>query len=476
MPHNPDISYVRVEEWSPDGGAILVTAFRTDGSSQIGTLSVADGAYRALKTNEWRSVGMAAFSPGGRYVAYDLAGETDPGRDSFLLATDGSTEVPLVTGSEDDQLLGWLPNGRGILFHSRTSELGEIRALLVDGGEARGEPQLIRSDVWQIAPFGFTRNAFFYGILLEQPQIYVATIDLGAGRVLSDPVLLGDPAEGDSQLGVWSPEGQRIAYLERPDVLRGVYLVIRSVTGELQQRTSINFENALELRWAPDGSGLLLRGRGPERRSGVYRIDLRAGESELVLETEYAYTLSPDGRTLYHLEGAGTNAASRTRVIAHDMSTGENREIAEVDADPSAIYGLVPSPDGARLVLSAGFGDPRVLIISVPSGTVREIYRDEGGVGVDRTFTWTPDGAAVLWFRPEVGEAGGLWRLPVDGGTPRLLISAGQLETTVGLSAGQLHTVGQLAVSPDDRRILYTSGQIRGEYWMMTGFDEGSRE
>jgi hypothetical protein len=196
----------------------------------------------------------------------------------------------------------------------------------------------------------------------------------------------------------------------------------------------------------------------------------------LVLETEYAYTLSPDGRTLYHLEGAGTNAASRTRVIAHDMSTGENREIAEVDADPSAIYGLVPSPDGARLVLSAGFGDPRVLIISVPSGTVREIYRDEGGVGVDRTFTWTPDGAAVLWFRPEVGEAGGLWRLPVDGGTPRLLISAGQLETTVGLSAGQLHTVGQLAVSPDDRRILYTSGQIRGEYWMMTGFDEGSRE
>ena len=28
-------------------------------------------------------------------------------------------------------------------------------------------------------------------------------------------------------------------------------------------------------------------------------------------------------------------------------------------------------------------------------------------------------------------------------------------------------------LSPDGRRLLYTSGQNRGEYWMMSGFEPG---
>ena len=474
MPHNPDISYVRVEDWSPDGGSILVTTFRTDRSSQIGILSVADKTYQALKTNGWRYGGVAAFSSDGNYVAYDLPGETEPSLDIFLLATDGSREVPLVTGPGDDRLLGWLPDGSGILFHSRTTGLGEIRALRIDGGEARGEPQLIRSDVWQIEPFGFSRDAFFYGILQEQPQVHVITIDVGAARVLSDPVLLGDPAEGDSHSAVWSPDGQRVAYVEGRAVFRGVYLVIRSVTGELQRRTRIDLGDARELRWTPDGGGLLLRGIDSEGIRGVHRFNLRAGESELVLMTDHTYTLSPDGQTLYHLEGVLVDAAGHTKIIAHDLGTGEDREIAQVDAPPNAVYGLSTSPDGGRLALSAGDGSARLVIVSVSSGTVRELYSEGAAVeGPNRTIPWTPDGTAVLWFRPEAGEEGGLWRIPVDGGTPHLLIPAGQLETATGLSAGESPTVKQLQLSPDGRRLLYTSGQDRGEYWMMSGFEAG---
>ena len=346
MPHNPDISYIRVEEWSPDAGSILLTVSRTDRTSQIGILSVGDGTYQALKTNGWRSGGSAAFSPDGRYVAYDLPGETEPGRDIFLLATDDSREVPLVTGPGDDRLFGWLPDGSGVLYHSRTPGSGEIRALRIDGGKAKGEPQLIRSDVWQIHPFGFSRNAFFYGILVEQPQVHVISIDLGAGRVLSDPVLLGDPAEGHSHLAVWSPDGQRVAYLEGGD------LVIRSVTGELQRRMQIDIKSGVpetqSLRWTPDGGGLLFRGTNSEGREGVHRIDLRSGESQLVLGIRYHYTLSPDGQTLYHLEGIAVDGArhGRTKIIAHDLGTGEDREIAEVDESANRVWALSPSPDG----------------------------------------------------------------------------------------------------------------------------------
>ena len=64
-------------------------------------------------------------------------------------------------------------------------------------------------------------------------------------------------------------------------------------------------------------------------------------------------------------------------------------------------------------------------------------------------------------------------RIPVDGGTPHLLIPTRQLETATGLSAGASPTVKQLQLSPDGRRLLYTSGRNRGEYWMMSGFDAG---
>ena len=472
MTLNPDMGYVQVEEWSPDAGSILLTASRRDGTSQIGILSVGDGTYQALKTNGWHSGASAAFSADGSYVAYDLSGETEPGRDIFLLATDGSREVPLVTGPGDDQLLGWLPDGSGILYHSETPGSGEIRALRIDAGEATGEPQLIRSDVGQITPFGFSRNAFFYQILVEKPQVHVISIDLGAGRVLSDPVLLGDPRHRRSS-AVWSPDGQRVAY-----VGEGGALVIRSVTGELQRRMQIDIGGANAHRWTSDGGGLLLTGTDSEGRGGVYRIDLRSGESELVPEvaTFCCQVMSPDGQTLYGLEGVAVDGGRRyhTKIIARDLGTGEDREIAEIEVSLDDVYVLSPSPDGGQLALSTENGHT-ILIVSVSSGTVRELYHTEGAPPVlrRRTIPWTPDGSAVLWFVREVGEAGGLWRIPVNGGTPDLLIPVGQLETTGGLSAGEFSTVGAVRLSPDGRRLLYTSGQVRGEYWMMSGFDVG---
>ena len=462
MPQNPDIQYVQVEQWSPDGDSILLTVSRRDDTSQIGILSVGDGTYQALKTNGWHSGGSAAFSADGRYVAYDLPGETEPDRDIFLLATDGSREVPLVTGPGDDRLLGWLPDGSGILYHSRTPGSGEIRALRIDGGEAKGEPQLIRSDFGQIIPFGFSRNAFFYQIFVEQPQVHVISIDLGAGRVLSDPVLLGDRAEGRSRSAVWSPDGQRVAY-----VVEGGDLVLRSVTGELQRRMQIDNGGA-PVWWTPDGGGLLLR--------GGYRIDLRSGESERLSEPACCQAMSPDGQTGYRLEGVAVDGGRRyhTKIIAHDLGTGEDREIAEVDVRLDGNV-LSLSPDGGHLALGTlENGKTTILIVSVSSGTVRELSLTEGASGVrQRTIPWTPDGSAVLWFVGEVGEAGGLWRIPVNGGTPDLLIPTGQLETAGGLSAGDRSTVNELQLSPDGRRLVYTSGQVRGEYWMMSGFDAG---
>lgn len=58
-----------------------------------------------------------AFSPDGRYLAYDLAaGEKTSQWDIYVLAVDGSREVPAEVHPADDTLPGWTPDGSRLLF------------------------------------------------------------------------------------------------------------------------------------------------------------------------------------------------------------------------------------------------------------------------------------------------------------------------------------------------------------------------
>src|ERR1051325_10602400 len=96
---NQDVEGAFPGDWAPDGKSIAVMIKRRDNTGQIGLLSVPDGALRVLKSVDWRGTTMLAFSPDGKYLAYDLpAGDDTEQRDIFVLATDASREVPAVVG------------------------------------------------------------------------------------------------------------------------------------------------------------------------------------------------------------------------------------------------------------------------------------------------------------------------------------------------------------------------------------------
>ena len=112
---NEEISAIWPKDWSPGGKHILATFFRKDGINQIVLVSVADGSVRVLKTLDWREPGRMTFSPDGLYIVYDFPPQEDsPNRDMFLLATDGSREIPLVEHPANDHVLGWAPDGEGL--------------------------------------------------------------------------------------------------------------------------------------------------------------------------------------------------------------------------------------------------------------------------------------------------------------------------------------------------------------------------
>ena len=58
--------------WSPDGGQVFILRSLPDHTSQIGVVSLQTGAYRNIKSLEWRSPTYRgiALSRDGRYIAY----------------------------------------------------------------------------------------------------------------------------------------------------------------------------------------------------------------------------------------------------------------------------------------------------------------------------------------------------------------------------------------------------------------------
>src|SRR5437660_1593554 len=222
-------------QWSSDGKHILAGAGgnpRT-GPRQIVLVSVADGSVRVLKTLEaWGTPLGLGLSPNGRYVVYAFTARKDYAeRDIFILATDGSREVPLVTQPADDSYPVWTPDGSGILFLSaRAGSTGAWYLRVVDG-RPQGSPELVKRDVGHIVPIGFTPNgSLYYKEWSDMAELYTATLDPTSGTIRGQPTTVTQRLV--TQNGeVRSPNGQYLAYCLRRASVQGEVriIVIRSL-------------------------------------------------------------------------------------------------------------------------------------------------------------------------------------------------------------------------------------------------------
>lgn len=487
FPKKADVAYVAVEDWSRDATSLLVIVFRTDRTTQLGVVSVVDGSYRALKTNDWRPPSVLTFSPDSRFVAYDLARSTERSeRDIFVLAADGSREVMVVGGADDNRLLGWLPDGSGILYHRRAGNESTVMALAVRDGRAVGRPQLVRPDISQMVPLGFSRDAYFYGVQVERPHVHVASVDLSAGRMVTPPVSFADPVEGASHDSAWSPDGQTVAYLV--DAPGGARMILRSVTGEFRRQIQVPLSEARKTNWAPDASAVYVFGTDVEGRVGIHRVDVRSGAVTPVVargpggeaEGMAFWDLSPDGRTIYHrrpkasgeqhlvFEGTPKPTQEAHVIVAIDIATGATQELADVP--PGRILSV--SPDGQWLAFHAmnpRLAETSVLLMPSRGGPTREVYRNRGGqaMGNRSGLPWAPDGKSILFYYAPKEGPGGIWQLPVDGGAPRLVVDT---KVLAAITQGENTEARNYRLSPDGRQLVFETGRSRAEIWMMSGF------
>jgi hypothetical protein len=296
----------------------------------------------------------------------------------------------------------------------------------------------------------------FYDVLTTHSasQFRIADFDVQRGRATSVPI---DPGEeyfssNSRAQAEWSPDGRSLALLRRtgPDPM-GILISVLGPDGARLRDVRPQLDGFGPFVWSRDGKSFLAPGHELKGRAGIVRVDASsgagrviAGESDspgglAVLGDLAVLGESPDSRYLYY---AATDV-SRLRLIAHEMATQVQREIATLPGgDQPRVAGFWNphlSPDGRHIAASVWQeeGGRALEIIAVASGARRRLTS-----GNDNVLTWAPDSRSVLVQRSLDGSRQ-VHRLSIDTGEAALL--DWNLE-------GESHS---FRVHPDGRRIIY---------------------
>jgi Tol biopolymer transport system component len=522
-----DVVWIAPYDWSPDGTWIAVALSRSDRTQQVGILSVRDGSLKVLKSfEEWGGVTKLAISPDGRHVAFDAIEAGGFSRDVFVLAADGSQQLPVVVHKGDDVLVGWTPGGGGIVFASDRGGSPGLWLQEFTGKAHNRPPTLVKRDAGNARPAGMTRNGGLYSVAhsVRPSSVSVVTVDFTNGVLTSEPTEAMGEVPGIQAQPDWSSDGKQLAFVSRRARIGGrqrTILAVRAVDTGLTREYALELDNLYAPVFAPDGQRLVVTGYTRAGRQAASLIDLATGtQKPIAVAATGERLLGPSGAaTAANWSGDGSRVyyrrmnASGFRLFEYEIATGAEREVisgtdpagtATISPDGTKIYyrrllgpsgrpmdmqeaafierdratgserelvrrlslGAVNlSPDGRHLV--TGSVDPSgksrsMLMISVADGTSRELLQAarSGPINPIAPLGWAPDSRSILIRRAPAGSGTEeIWWAPVDGRTPRQLLT--------------MKSIARTRIHPDGRRVVVSGADQPAppeELWLLEGF------
>jgi Tol biopolymer transport system component len=456
------------QDWSFDGKWIAVAVLVSNEAPQPGLVSAADGSLRVLSA-QGKVSGRPRFSPDGKYLACDV--EAKGHTEVRLLAVNGGGETTVLAESANDRVLGWSPEGGHLIFGSDRSGLNGVWALPIADGKTRGTPELIKANINAVS-VGVTRSgALYYSSIASGRDVYVASVDLESGNLLSPPAPVAHSYLGLNDFPRWSPDGKYLAYFAKRDAndrskRLNVLAILSAETGEVRElnpdlrqlNSAGNFSQPI---WSPDGGSLLVNGTDKEGHAGIYRIDVHNGKPIPVVlsdprsQSVIAQAWLPDGSTIYM--GKKDVKSNAWTLVAHNLESGQERELLRRDGLGFAAV----SPDGRLIALTAFDNATKsgsLLVVPVEGGASRELFRasysspEQLGIWAE----WTPDGKFVIFRKGDQTVGRETYRIPLQGGTP--------------VKYGNEWTPGPHSINPDGRRVAFPLGEHRIEIWAMENF------
>lgn len=461
-------AYWYPEEWSPDGREVLFVVMKNGWTRfDIVIVSVDSGSARVIKTlAKWNFVaGRLRFSSDSQWIVYDVSQTSADGgpRDIFLMATDGSKEVPVVQHPADDYLLGCSPSGNRILFGSNRRGGWDAYTIQTVDGKPVGEPELVKEGFGRPWSFGFTRNgAFLYRLSISASDVYLAKIDPVSGKVQTAPTKLPHRYDGFSAEPEWSPDGRLLAFVSTRGQARGGVPFIREMATGVERPLETSAGAMFGLHWSPDGRAFIAGDSGMSR-VGLLRINANTGKASPFPTKRNVGNLvgwSADSRSFYFIAGSyGT-------VMRQELESGEETPIQL----PFRTFPVIISPDGKHFGIADNFTRvfnqtnlSRIFVMPSEGGETRTIFSATKSEFVFKGLGWSHNSRHLFFGQgkrtqsePWV-EGFELWRVPVSGGEAEKL--------------GAIPVCGELLrVSPDGSQIAFTVSSSKREVWVMENF------
>jgi Tol biopolymer transport system component len=469
--------YVHPSGWSPDGKNILAFVSQEPNIERVGLISVEDGTFREIKDFDRVRIydypPVSSFSPDGRYIAFSFPqGEDTQKRDIFLYSLDKKQESKLIAHPANDNLLGWSPDGKWILFASDRTGTTDAWIVRVDNGKQIKAPEMIKKDLGQIEPLGFTLNgSFFYGVNNQMVDIYSIEIDSDSGNILSLPTKETQRYEGSNLSPAYSADGKYLAYISkrgRGPLGRNV-LCIRDVQTGQERELNPKANRFNYPRWSPDGRFISVEEEDQDGNFSIYRIDVQSETVDPIVEVDlviYSHRWSKDGKSIFYTQSdpdaKGPTYSRSSRIFIHDIASGQDTILS---GSPNDAKDIDISPDGQWLVLLNRDEKRSLRIIPTSGGEPRDIYSFEQKSNFIISPTWIAGGRYILFFQARPDSIGAettceLVRIPAEGGELQKL----------GLEMKEFR---HFSVHPDGQQIVFHSmgSEIKWpEIWVMENF------